>query len=161
MTLYFLLKAKEDYKAYLENYKSEDNNQNLKDITFQKAKFEQYMDLLDKWMYLRENKYSVEKYLIGEGYNKVLIYGYGILGRHLVSELVNTSVSIIGIVDLQKGKIDCDFPCFLPDEPLPLHDVVVVTPVAYKFDIFNENRQRYKKMIALDDIINTMICKLS
>lgn len=60
-------------------------------------KFRSYFLLMDKWMDMRERDLRLGDYL--KDYHEVAVYGLGILGRHLMSELIRDGVEVKYIID--------------------------------------------------------------
>jgi hypothetical protein len=96
-------------------------------------KFRQYYDLMHRWMLLHERGELVEEYFRAHGYGRVLLYGYGNHGRHLVAELQSGSVCIVGAIDQNRARIKADIPLYGMEDVLPDCDVVVVT-VIHEYD---------------------------
>lgn len=84
---------------------------------------------LDKWLSIKENNKSLLNYLDKLKCNSVAIYGYGILGRHLLTELEKSKVDIKYIIDRKlTGKIR-GINILKPKDDLPPVDAIIVTPV--------------------------------
>ena len=62
-------------------------------------KFRSYFSIMDQWMTLRESGVHLSDYLRQYEYNKVAIYGMGILGKHLIKELTDDGVDVRYIID--------------------------------------------------------------
>lgn len=89
-------------------------------------KFEIYLNFLDRWMLIREEHIKVEDILCKRNLKTILIYGYGIIGKHLVSELSDSDVSVIGVID-KKNVLIHGLKTYTPDERLPKADAIIVT----------------------------------
>jgi len=116
-------------------------------------KFESYLNLLDRWMLLRENGAGLADYLIKNGIKKVAVYGFGILGRHLLRELSGSMLEIVGIVDRQKDKLHVDCPVYLPSDDLPEFDVMVVTPYYFWDEIEADFAGRGYRLISIETLV--------
>lgn len=153
---YAYLKALRDAK---ENYKKLLNNSDF-DVNFSKTeifqeranKYELYMNVLDLWLQITEKGISLEKYFVKRGYYHIGVYGYGILGRHFVSQLNDSLIDISFLVDKQKDKLQLDIPIFEPKNKLPQSDIVVVTSFFY-FDEIQEDIGDKCKLISLQEVI--------
>jgi len=80
-------------------------------------KYRKNMRCLDKWMINRENKKSIYAYLV-EVYNvhRIGIYGYGILGKHLVRELQEDGCDVVWVMDKTAPKDCAHFNMIRPTE---------------------------------------------
>ena len=84
------------------------------------------MELLDRWMKLRERGVYYGAFLSSLGIKSAVVYGCGMLGRHLVSEL-NAFVQVKGFIDRNAGEIKSEMPIYTFDEPWPEADCVIVS----------------------------------
>lgn len=123
-----IYRAKQEYRKYIGEYKDRCiASVNTFGILQRRCdKYQKYMDTLDIWMELREQGGCLDRVLIEKGYFHVALYGYGIFGRHFIQELKDSEVKIDYLIDQQKGKIDVEFPIYLPTEELPKCDAIVV-----------------------------------
>lgn len=88
---------------------------------------------MDTWMNLRENDYTVNTYFSQRNIHKIGIYGYGILGRHLIWEIEQSELQALWILDKRAGSITtASYPVYLPDavEEIEQPDVIVVCAVS-------------------------------
>lgn len=90
---------------------------------------------LDIWMGLREKDYSINKYFEVRNVCKVGIYGYGILGRHLVWEIEQSAgqVKIEWILDRRAEAITAAaHPVYQPEavDTLAQPDLIVVCAIS-------------------------------
>lgn len=114
-------------------------------------KFEKYLNLLDVWMELRERKSSIKQYFEKYHLYNILIYGYGIFAKHLIQEIGEDNIRIMGIIDQKKSDISCNYPMYYPHEKLPEHDVIVVTSWYYLSEIMREFPD--EKVISIKSIL--------
>lgn len=84
------------------------------------------MRLLDRWLSIRQQGQSLADALRKRGFSKVAIYGMGILGKHLLTELQGTELEVMYGVD-RNQKRQQEIPCFAPEDTLPEADVLIVT----------------------------------
>lgn len=101
-------------------------------LKFLTDKYRGYWSVLDSWMTLMENGNSPIDYFVEKGYKKVAIYGYGMLGKHLVFQMQEKKINVDYIIERQSGKQTNEIPLYSLDDKLPLVDVVIVT-VLYDF----------------------------
>lgn len=84
---------------------------------------------LDKWLCIKEDGKSILDYLYELKCDSIAIYGYGILGRHLLTELENSDLVVKYIIDRKLvGKVK-DIEVVKPEDNLPAVDAIIVTPV--------------------------------
>lgn len=152
-----LKNAKEEYKNLSFEGNLSVNNEMMKELRAvqkQSDKYEKYLNLMDVWMNLREASISLDSYFLAHHYARVAIYGYGILGRHMESELCGTDINLVGIIDKKKEKLQTKLPVYSPEETLPEMDVLVITSYFFYNEIVKELGERPFKIIPIDTIIN-------
>ena len=98
------------------NYRIEKNNANV--------------DLLNRWLTLRDRNISIARYLEDNEYKKVAIYGLGMLGNHLYEEVRKTGIEIAGI-DQAEIYNNFDMKIYKPLEIFDGVDLIIVTPLEY------------------------------
>lgn len=146
--------AKESYKDEMDKLALyEEYGKNLAYMDKRAEKFEKYLNTLDIWMTLREEKKSLVDYFQNKSISTIAIYGYGIFGRHLEAELSDSSIEVVGIIDKQKEKIISDYPVYLPSESLPYCDLIVVSSFYFMNEIMAD-LPKHCKIISLEEIIN-------
>lgn len=87
---------------------------------------------MDIWMNLRENDYTVNTYFSQRNIHKIGIYGYGILGRHLIWESEQSEAQVAWILDKRAESITtASYPVYLPDavEQIEAPDIIVVCAI--------------------------------
>lgn len=126
----------------------------LYSIRKQRDKFEDYLNLLDVWMTLREKGIHVNEYLTEHGYEKILIYGYGILGRHLLWELELDEADVVGVVD--QMKINLDKKTYQPTDKLPEFDLMIVTSYYYLEEIRTMFEDKSHNLMSIETILKEM-----
>lgn len=107
-----------DSKHYKELYEEK---------VLQHKKFKEYFDILNRWMYLKESKKSLEEFFVKNEYKRIGIYGLGHLGRHLMEELNGTEIKVEYFIDRRGGVSEYDIQVLKPDEILPEVDAIIVT----------------------------------
>ena len=149
-----VLRAKKQYKRYVDKYNNVGKQNDEYTILLRnKEKFESYLNLLDYWMTLREDNHSIGEKLEKMGHNRVLIYGYGIIGRHLEHELKDSDIEVVGVIDRQKNKIRAKSPVFSPDEELPEHNLVIIASYAFRDEILKMDFLQGENVISADELI--------
>lgn len=93
---------------------------------------------LDKWMEFREKGSSVNTWFEIRKLHKIAIYGYGIIGRHLIWELEQSTdnINIVWILDRRADNIDVGkYPVYHPEllGTIELPELIVVCAI-HDFD---------------------------
>lgn len=97
----------------------------------QAEKYKKIMHYLDEWMNAKEENRSIGSCLKKRNVNSVGIYGYGILGRHLLRELITADINVKWVMDNRdvSDRISCLY--LHPDSaqvPLDI-DLVIITAI--------------------------------
>lgn len=97
-------------------------------IINQVKRYRKLFYLLDRWMLLKENNIGLEQYFRANHVNRVIIYGFAAVGKHVFEELRSTSVEVVCALDRTKWK--SEYPgieILNPMEPMPNADLIIVT----------------------------------
>ena len=129
---------------------------NEKSETEYKAeKFHSYFLIMDKWMSLREQQLHLADYLKKYHYNEVAVYGAGVLGKHLITELLEDGITVRYAIDKRDG-ISCSGirVCKLCSQMEPV-DAIIVTALQEYDDIWREIHEKgvTASVISLKEII--------
>lgn len=84
-------------------------------------------DIISQWMILKHNNIGLDIWLKKRNIKRISIYGMGILGRHLVRELMNTNIEICYGIDSKKMKPYCGVPIKLITEKLMPVDMIIIS----------------------------------
>ena len=95
-------------------------------------KYRCIMKCMHKWMVNLENKKEIADYLCALGVQYVGVYGYGILGKHLVRELLDKGMTVSWVIDRISGGDAYYSKIIRPDDldNLEKVDLVVITALA-------------------------------
>ena len=156
-----VLYAKEHYRDEVDKYIQNDAGhpteqvwEQLETLSKYRDKILHYLHLMDYWMTLRENGIFVGDKILSSGYRKVAIYGWGIPGRHLYSELQN-KVEVQCIIDRRGDKIRAEVPVYLPEEMWPEVDAIIVAATYHYSEIYRLLKERgVKKIISLETLLH-------
>lgn len=98
----------------------------------QDERYKKIAHCFDLWMTEREHNNYIGRYLEIKNVKRLGIYGYGMLGRHLLHELRQSPIEIAWITDKRGDNISCGFPVFTPDkmENLSVADIIIVTAIS-------------------------------
>lgn len=113
--------------------------------------------ILNQWMCLKEKKKSIAAYLMEEGIKDIGIYGYGIMGKHLVRDLIGEGLLSFWVVDRQADYDECCSIVRRPDELSKLTnvDLVIVTSVLYIEEIERDLLDKgISKIISIEELVD-------
>lgn len=118
-------------------------------------KFRSFYKLLDRWLLLKEKGKSLDYFFRDYNYQKILIYGFSTLGKHLYEELsASSSVTVVGAMDRRRGLVYGDVEIYNPEDDLPECDVIVVTAIAEYGEIVDMLKSTTKKpIISLQEVV--------
>ena len=113
--------------------------------------------MMNQWVNAKQDGKSIAEYLEYHGYKKIAIYGMSYVGRTLLKELEDSSVSVLYGIDRNAEGMPMDIEVVLPNTSLKEVDAVIVTAVAY-FDEIEEvlSKKMECPIICLDEIISEM-----
>lgn len=126
---------------------------NYEDIRFKKCSY--YMRLFDKWLRIKEKGATLRRYFDDKGYERIAIYGLGMTGDHLLTDVEDSEIVIAFGVDKTGKKLKKAFPVYTLDEKWPEADVIVIT-VTYEFDsIYKNVKEKFNKsIVSLEEVID-------
>lgn len=148
-------RALKDYK-YENVRKTIDDNEN-EVLIYYKTKVEQYKKnwmLLDQWLRRVEQKKFIKNTLEKRNIKSIAIYGLGILGIHLKTELEKSSIEIKYIIDTRKQGEKREIPILGLDDQFPEVDAIIVSVVNEFDEIARQLDARTTiPVISLEDIL--------
>lgn len=120
------------------------------------SRYKEYYNLLSQWLILKNKNISLERYFIENKYNKIAVFGMGILGERFCEELKDSEVNIEYIIDRQADCIYSDYPIKTMDEKIDKVDAIVVT-ATYAFEDIKKELEQYVNIpvVSLKDIVFT------
>lgn len=104
------------------------------------------LQILDKWMYLRERNINYSEYLQLSGIRTAAIYGCGMLGEHLFHELKNT-VEIKYFIDRNAKVIKREIPVYTLQDTLPEVDGIIISLAEGSKNVRDEIECRIQKRL--------------
>ena len=138
----------EDFELLMEGY-FDRNNIKAHELCSLRKKFA----VLDKWMLLKENNVKLADYLYRVGMESIAIYGCGILGEHIYSELKD-NMEIECFIDRNAGEMQKEIPVYSMTDMLPDVDGIIVTLIDDAEKVSKEIEESFhKKVIVLKDWI--------
>lgn len=157
--------ASEFYENYLIEYQKKQRESNISDLGIicnthkeggkQLKRYEAYFNLLHYWLLKKEMGRSFADYLKYQNCNRIAIYGMGIIGKHLISELQNSDIEIVHAIDSQDTVYaNAEIPILKVGQIDQSVDAIVVT-VTYQYEEIKRNLRKYTqaKIISLEQIV--------
>lgn len=116
-------------------------------------KFVGYFNILDAWMSLKEQNIALSEYFEECGYEKIAIYGWGKMGKHLYEELKDSKVEVVYAID-RNAIGNTDLKVYNINDSLPEVDAVIVS-ATFDFDaIYDELSEKvYCPIISLEEVV--------
>lgn len=156
-------KARENYIEYLDDYNEDSKILSLswkKELDFYREKafrYEKYWKIFDAWMNLREQGKKIENYLVSEDIRRIGIYGVGMMGKHLITELSDSKVEVVYGIDQNAELIKDYIHIYRPDEVIPDVDAIVITAL-FEVEKIKKNIEgkRNCKILLLEEIITDL-----
>jgi len=84
---------------------------------------------LSKWMENLESGLHIADYLSEKKISVVAIYGYGMLGKHLLRQLENSTVTVAYLIDRYYNIGNSGLKVMNPEDDLEEVDAVIITPI--------------------------------
>ena len=131
--------------------KEQISNETYEIIRKRSEKFELYLNDMDMWFTIIENGGGIDRLLLDMGIHEIAVYGYGIMGRHLITQLADSEVRCKYIIDKQKDSIHSDLSVYSPEDELPYVDAIVVCSYYFISEIKLDN---HFTVISLGDLIH-------
>lgn len=100
------------------------------------------IEILKKWIKIKNFNNVLGNYLKARGIFSVAIYGYSFLGVLLHKELINDGIYVSYIIDRKGRLLECPLPVYTLDDVLPLTNSIIVAPVDLYDDIGDLLRQK-------------------
>lgn len=116
-------------------------------------KFKSYYNMLNQWLYIKQDNRNLEEYFKKNNYKRIAVYGLGEMGSRLVDELKNTEIELVYGIDKNVDNVFCDITAYSVDDIEDVSDkvdVVIVTAI-FAYDEIEEQ---------LNDILNCDIISL-
>ena len=112
------------------------------------------IEMLERWMTLRDKGIAIDRYLQDLNCRKVAIYGLAMLGNHLYEELKKTNIEIAGI-DRADIYDNYQMPIYKPDD-VGYGDIDLIIVTSYSYEkIYPSLRKLYKgKIMSLRQLIS-------
>lgn len=117
-------------------------------------KFKNYYNMLNEWLYLKQNGTSLDTYFKKNDYNSIAIYGMGEMGSRLYDELKESDVTVKYAIDKNAASVYSGLEVIDPEEEFPEVDVVVVTATFAFDEIENSIENKVNcPIVSLEDVV--------
>lgn len=153
-------RAKNDYNslssATIGKLYSKGQNREGDDIVVTKEiqKYRSHYHILNKWMLIKEEGKTIASFFYDRHYKEVAIYGMGLLGKHILTELGDSNgIEVKYGIDQSKNSFD-GLTIYRPNEDLPYADVIVVSPIDEYDSIIQNLNYTAEKIVSLEEVIN-------
>ena len=114
--------------------------------------------LYDTWLAVKQSGKRIDKYLLANNISRIAIYGMGIIGERLFSELKLSEVKVIYAIDKNASEMLYDIEVIKPDDVILDVDAIIVTSSYYFVEIENKLILKTKaKIINLEELLYEII----
>lgn len=153
------IQKKYDLHISMKNKNCSIEEQILMNNKLEIEKLRQIMRMYNMILRCREQEVTVGTFLKEKGVNSVAIYGMGILGQSVVSELIKAKIIIEYVIDRNKAIKIPELRMFTSYEKVkcPRTDIMLVTAVTYYDEIkYDLMKNGCVNIVSLDDILYQM-----
>ena len=113
--------------------------------------------ILDCWLTNKEKNLTCKQYLEDKGIKDVVVYGCGVLGRHLINELWGTEVNIEAVIDRDLSKGGDGIKTIRLGDEVSANALIIITPVLEAKEIEKELHRYYSNEIMyINQLIENM-----
>ncbi|WP_049946251.1 glycosyltransferase WbsX family protein [Butyrivibrio sp. WCD2001] len=117
-----------------------------------------YWKMLDKWLEINESGASVSQYLLDKGHKEIAIYGYGLLGRHLLRDCEKNGLKVKYVIDNRK-ELDIPYDVYKLEDQIPDVDTIVVA-VSYDLESIEtqiKDKIKSSSILRIESILGGMV----
>lgn len=139
--------------ALIYRYVKHQQDVNKKNISMM-DKYQRYYKTFYRWLVLKNDNSSIEKFFLKNNIKSVAVYGMGEFAYAFIKEMEHSGVSLKYGIDQNAGAIQMDIPVVTMEEIEEDVDAIIVT-VIDRFDSIKENLQKYTdlQIISLEQVI--------
>lgn len=117
-------------------------------------KFKNYYNMLNEWLYLKQNGTSLDTYFKKNDYNSIAIYGMGEMGNRLYDELKQSDIEVKYVIDKNATSVYSELEVLDPEEEFPEVDAIVVTATFAFDEIENSIENKVNcPIVSLEDVV--------
>ncbi len=108
-------------------------------------------------LYMLKTK-EIETFLLKQDFNKIVIYGVGVVGRKLATHLLDSEIDIRYCIDRKRVKEDINVAIYDCWQEETEADAVIVTAEAYFGDIYEDLRKHTQlPIIRLSELLDEIM----
>lgn len=154
--------AKEHYEARIHEYKNKrelsiQDYWNRYDTLVKNQNLVHRARIFDKWLSLKEKEVSLAQYFERNEISSVAIYGMGRLGKHLLSDLQQSQISVEFVIDKRQEIKNIDLPIYnIEAAPVDVDTVVVALDYEYEKVIRELKEKGFKNVLLIENVIDEM-----
>lgn len=116
--------------------------------------YKRYLLMMNQWLILKQEGKDISRYLVNHGYRRVVIYGMGLYGRHIVRELADSEVTICYGIDKKETESYMGVDIIRPEEKLKGIDLVINSALRYSAEIRDTLKNICEcEIIDLDELV--------
>lgn len=112
------------------------------------VKYKSQIHAMNKMMCIMEQNISLGKYLKELGFSKIAVYGYGFVGKHLITLLQREGIDVLYVIDKNSNVLSSDINVCVLSKDMPYVDAIIVTPI----DEYPAIRSSIKKFVDFNTI---------
>lgn len=117
-------------------------------------KFKNYYNMLNEWLYLKQNGTSLDTYFKKNDYNSIAIYGMGEMGNRLYDELKQSDIEVKYVIDKNATSVYSELEVLDSEEEFPEVDAIVVTATFAFDEIENSIENKVNcPIVSLEDVV--------
>ena len=121
-----------------------------------KDKYKAYTEVLHYWLLKKEMGRKFSDYLKLFNINSIAIYGLGILGKHLITELNGSDLEIKYTIDQTEDvRANADIPVYPKEQIIGLNVDAIIVTVIYDYETIKKELKKYTetKIMSLEQIV--------
>lgn len=144
-----------DFRHYYQTTYSEWLNNIYKSRNGYRDKNEALMNVFEKLLSIKENNHSINDYFLNRNYRRIIVYGFGKVGKHIINEL-SLENFFVRLIDKNK-KVKSSY-LINDEEDFFVNnkvDIIVVT-IPLEFDEICGHLRKYfdGRIVSIVDIVN-------
>lgn len=121
----------DEWNKFSKNREIDEIGRKERELLREVKRYQKCYYLLDRWMLLKEKNIALENYFIDNRFERIIIYGFAAIGKHLFEELRNTSIQVVCAIDRRDGLKypGIEIISLTEAEKIPDVDAIVVTVI--------------------------------
>lgn len=120
-------------------------------------KFKSYYNMLNQWLYIKQENRNLAEYFKKNAYKRIAVYGLGEMGSRLIDELKNTEIEVVYGIDKNVDNVFCDITAYALDKADKISDkvdAIIVTAIFAYDEIKSQLKEHgYCNIVSLEDVV--------